>query len=350
MPIIEAEGLTKTFRNAVKPPGLAGSLKHLFTRKYTEKTAVDHIRLYINEGEAVAYIGPNGAGKSTTVKMLTGILVPTSGAVTVDGLIPYKQREANARKIGVVFGQRTQLWWDIPIMESFALNRDIYEIPAARYNENMTRFSNLLELDEFINQPARKLSLGQRMRADLAMSLLHDPKILYLDEPTIGLDIGVKERVRAFIREINRNGTTVMLTTHDLGDIEDICERIIIIDYGRIIYDGTLAEVKDRYARERTLRVQLAGRTSGETLPDGIKSKLGMELVNLNAGISYPAGNEIHIAFDKDGVSARELLRRIIDLVDVADFTIDEPKIGTVIKQVYARTLDIKGADGHDGQ
>ena len=349
MPVIEAEGLTKIFRNAVKSPGLAGSFKHLFTREYTEKAAVDHIRLRVDEGEAAAYIGPNGAGKSTTVKMLTGILVPTAGTVTVDGLIPHKQRETNARKIGVVFGQRTQLWWDIPIIESFALNRDIYEVPAARYKENMARFTDLLGLDEFIGQPARKLSLGQRMRADLAMSLLHDPKILYLDEPTIGLDIGVKERVRAFIREINRDGTTVMLTTHDLGDIEDICERIIIIDYGKIIYDGTLSEVKNKYARERTLRVQLAGRAAEEPLPDEIKAKLNAELEGLQAGASYPAGNEIHIAFDKDGVSARELIRRIIDLIDVADFTIDEPKIDTVIKQVYARTLDIRGADEHGG-
>jgi ABC-2 type transport system ATP-binding protein len=348
MAIIEAEGLTKVIRNAVKPPGLAGSLKHLFTREYTEKTAVDHIRLHVEAGEAVAYIGPNGAGKSTTIKMLTGILVPTSGTVTVDGLIPHKQREANAREIGVVFGQRTQLWWDIPIIESFALNRDIYEITAARYKENMDRFTQLLGLDEFISQPARKLSLGQRMRADLAMSLLHDPKILYLDEPTIGLDIDVKERVRAFIRETNRNGTTVMLTTHDLGDIEDICERIVIIDYGKIIYDGTLMEVKNRYARERTLRVQVAGLAADGALPAETKAKLETGLAGFHVGVQYPSGSEVHIAFDKDGVSARELIRRIIDLADVADFAIDEPKIGTVIKQVYARTLDIKGA-GADG-
>ena len=348
MPIIEAEGLTKIFRGAVKSPGLAGSLKHLFTREYTEKTAVDHISLRINEGEAVAYIGPNGAGKSTTIKMLTGILTPTSGTVAVDGLIPYKRREANARKIGVVFGQRTQLWWDIPIQESFALNRDIYEVPAERYKENMARFSQLLGLDEFIGQPARKLSLGQRMRADLAMSLLHDPKILYLDEPTIGLDIDVKERVREFIRGANRDGTTVLLTTHDLGDIEDICERIVIIDYGKIIYDGTLTEVKNRYARERTLRVQLAGRMAAEPLTADIKTKLNADLKDFHVNMSYPAGNEIHISFDKNGVSARELIRRIIDVTDVADFTFDEPKISTVIKQVYARTLNING-DGENG-
>ena len=340
MPIIEAEGLTKSFRNAIKKPGLAGSIEHLFTRRYTDKTAVDHINLQVDEGEAVAYIGPNGAGKSTTIKMLTGILVPTAGRVTVDGLTPHRQREENARKIGVVFGQRTQLWWDIPIIESFALLKDIYEIPATRYKVNMDRFRDMLGLTDFIDQPARKLSLGQRMRADLAASLLHDPKIVYLDEPTIGLDIDVKERVRDFIREANENGTTVMLTTHDLGDIEDLCERMVIIDYGKIIYDGTLSDVKDRYARERTLCVQ-----SASILDVAAQNKIREALTGLSTAVAYPSDMNICISFDKEGVPARELIKRLIGLLDVADFTIDEPKIDTVIKQVYARTLDIQGDD-----
>jgi ABC-2 type transport system ATP-binding protein len=342
MPIIETVKLHKTFRHAIKQPGLAGSVKHLFTRTYTEKTAVDHIDLSIEKGEAVAYIGPNGAGKSTTIKMLTGILVPTSGSVMVDGLVPHKKREANARKIGVVFGQRTQLWWDIPVIESFLLLKDIYEIPNARYQENMERFTRLLGLDEFIGQPTRKLSLGQRMRADLAASLLHDPKIIYLDEPTIGLDIDVKERVRGFIREVNQHGATVMLTTHDLDDIENLCERIVIIDYGKIIYDGTLTEVKERYARERTLRIQLA-----KYIPER-EAFLCDVLKDIHAEASFPADTAVHISFDKDSVPARELIKRIIDRMDVADFTIDEPKIDTVIKQVYARTLDIAGDKKHD--
>lgn len=343
MRMIEAAALTKKFRHAVKPPGLAGSLKHLFTRAYTEKTAVDHINLSINEGEAVAYIGPNGAGKSTTIKMLTGILVPTSGVVTVDGLTPHKRREANAKKIGVVFGQRTQLWWDLPIRESFQLLRDIYEVPPGVYRANMEKFSQVLGLDEFLDRPARKLSLGQRMRADLAASLLHDPKIVYLDEPTIGLDIDVKERVREFIKEAHRNGKTVMLTTHDLGDIEDLCERIVIIDYGKVIYDGTLTEVKNKYARERVLRVQVAGHAPA--LTDG----LTQAFLGLDVNVSCPAEHEVNIIFDKD-ISAREMVTRIIGLADIVDFQIDEPKIDTVVKQVYAHTIQLEAGDACSGK
>ena len=209
MPLIEARGLTKKFRQAVKEPGLAGSLKHFFTRQYRDKMAVDHIDLSIEAGESVAYLGPNGAGKSTTIKMLTGILVPTEGSLIVDGLVPYERRQQNALNIGVVFGQRTQLWWDIPVVESFNLARDMYEIPPKRYKENLGQFTELLGLNEFMNIPAGKISLGQRMRADLCMALLHDPKLLYLDEPTIGLDIAVKDSIRKFIRtQVEEHGTT----------------------------------------------------------------------------------------------------------------------------------------------
>ena len=343
MPVIEAVGLSKVFRHAVKEPGLRGAVKHLFTQKYIDKIAVDNVDLKIHKGEAVAYIGPNGAGKSTTIKMFTGILVPSSGRVTVDGVLPYKRREQNAKKIGAVFGQRTQLWWDIPIIEFFSLFKDIYEIPQSRYKENLKRFSTVLDLDEFIGQPARKLSLGQRMRADLAASLLHDPMIVYLDEPTIGLDIDVKERVREFIKEINNNGTTVMLTTHDIGDIEDICRRIVIIDYGKIIYDGTLDEVKNRFARERTLKIETSSRIN-----DSIKDELTNNIDDNNVTITYPSENEIHMSFDTDGVSARDLISRAIELLDVNDFSVDEPKIETVIKQVYSRTIDLNEAGSNE--
>jgi ABC-2 type transport system ATP-binding protein len=257
MSLIEVSGLSKQFKQAVKDPGLAGAVKHLFKQKYKEKRAVDGIDFSIAEGEAVAYVGPNGAGKSTTIKMLSGVLLPTSGSVTVGGLIPHKQRMANAKQIGVVFGQRTQLWWDIPVIESFSLLKDIYEIPEAKYRETLEMFTELLDLSEFMGLPVRKLSLGQRMRSDLAAALLHSPKIVYLDEPTIGLDIAVKRRVREFIKQINRDyGTTILLTTHDLGDIEDICKRLIIIDNGRLVYDGDMQSVKDAFARERILHVQ----------------------------------------------------------------------------------------------
>jgi len=216
MPLIEARGLTKKFRQAVKEPGLVGSLSHFFSRQYRDKMAVDHIDLAVEAGESVAYLGPNGAGKSTTIKMLTGILVPTSGSLVVDGLVPSEKRQQNARKIGVVFGQRTQLWWDIPVIESFNLARDMYEIPPQRYKQNLAQFTEILGLADFMNVPAGKISLGQRMRADLCMALLHDPKLLYLDEPTIGLDIAVKDSIRKFIHGlVEERGTTVMLTTHD---------------------------------------------------------------------------------------------------------------------------------------
>jgi ABC-2 type transport system ATP-binding protein len=233
-------------------------VKHLFTRRFTDRVAVANVDLTIEAGEAVAYVGPNGAGKSTTIKMLTGILVPTSGEVHANGVVPHKQRIQNARNIGVVFGQRTQLWWDIPVRESLALLKEIHRIPQDRYEATLQSFNELLELGELLPVIGRRLSLGQRMRADLAAALLHDPKILYLDEPTIGLDISVKDRVRAFIKQlIAERGTTVMLTTHDLGDIEDICRRIVIIDEGRIIYDGDLQAVKDTFARERSMHFQL---------------------------------------------------------------------------------------------
>lgn len=338
MEIIRANNLTKKFRIPLKDPGLAGSIKHLFSKKYKDKTAVDNINLTISEGEAVAYIGPNGAGKSTTIKMLTGIIAPTSGEVIVDKLNPIKKREENAKKIGAVFGQRTQLWWDLPLTESFSLLRDIYEIPNSVYQHNMEQFNKILGLEEFIMQPARKISLGQRMRADLAAALLHNPKILYLDEPTIGLDIEVKERIRVFIKEVNKNGATVMLTTHDLGDIEDICKRIVIIDFGKVIYDGKLQEVKEKYARERTINIQLTNEPENKNL-------FHENLSDFQVSITSKKLKEVSISFDKSMVPARDIIKKVLEFAEVQDFQIDEPKIDTVIKKVYERTLEISKED-----
>ena len=226
--MIKVENLSKVFKTSKKFPGLFGSIKGLFTREYTEKKAVNNISFEIASGDIVGYIGSNGAGKSTTIKIMTGILTPTSGRVLVDGIEPYKNRQLNAKKIGVVFGQRTQLWWDLPLNESFSLLKDIYEVSEDDYKERMKFFTDVLGLDEFIMQPVRTLSLGQRMKADLAASLLHNPKILFLDEPTIGLDVVVKEKVRKAIKEIHaKYGTTIILTTHDLQDIEELCSKII---------------------------------------------------------------------------------------------------------------------------
>jgi ABC-2 type transport system ATP-binding protein len=337
MPLIEARGLTKKFRQAVKEPGLAGSLKHFFTRRYRDKLAVDHIDLAIEPGESVAYLGPNGAGKSTTIKMLTGILVPTEGHLVVDGLVPHERRQQNARNIGVVFGQRTQLWWDIPVVESFNLARDMYEIPRQRYRENLGQFTELLGLADFMNIPAGKISLGQRMRADLCMALLHDPKILYLDEPTIGLDIAVKDSIRQFVRSrVEDRGTTVMLTTHDLGDIEDICRRIVIIDNGRIIHDGDMATLKDTYARDRVIHFQLA-RPPESMAP----ICAGLPACELTAD-----GLRLSVRFDRFRYAAGEIAAAVMPYVEVVDFHIDEPEVEDLIRKVYLGQLSLASGAG----
>ena len=333
MPLIEAHGLTKKFRQAVKEPGLAGSMKHFFTRKFKDKLAVDNIDLSIEAGESVAYLGPNGAGKSTTIKMFTGILVPTSGSLVVNGLVPYEKRQQNARNIGVVFGQRTTLWWDIPVVESFNLARDMYEIPAARYKKNLAEFTELLGLDEFMNIPAGKISLGQRMRADLCMALLHEPRILYLDEPTIGLDIAVKDSIRKFIRrQVEECGTTVMLTTHDLGDIEDICKRIVIIDNGKIIHDGDLTALKDNYARDRVIHFQLA------RAPESIDSVCaGLPDCKLSDD-----GLRLSVRFDRFEHAAGAIAAAVMPRVEVVDFRIDEPEVEDLIRRVYLGQLTVE--------
>jgi ABC-2 type transport system ATP-binding protein len=335
MPLIEAKGLTKQFRQAVKEPGLVGSLKHFATRKYTDKLAVDHIDLSIEAGESVAYLGPNGAGKSTTIKMLTGILVPTSGSLIVDGLVPHEKRLQNAKNIGVVFGQRTTLWWDIPVIESFNLARDMYEIPVKRYKQNLAEFTELLGLAEFMNIPAGKVSLGQRMRADLCMALLHDPKMLYLDEPTIGLDIAVKDSIRKFIRrQADERGTTVMLTTHDLGDIEDICNRIVIIDKGKIIHDGDLIALKDNYARDRVIHFQLA------RPPESIETICaGLPTCELTTD-----GLRLSVRFDRFQHQAGEIAAAVMPHVEVIDFRIDEPEVEDLIRKVYLGQLSLTSA------
>ena len=332
MPIIEARGLTKKFRQAVKEPGLVGSFKHFFNRKYKDKLAVDHVDFSVEAGESVAYLGPNGAGKSTTIKMLTGILVPTSGSLIVDGLVPHEKRQQNARNIGVVFGQRTQLWWDIPVVESFNLARDMYEIPVKRYRDNLAQFTEILGLSEFINLPAAKISLGQRMRADLCMALLHDPKILYLDEPTIGLDIAVKDRIRQFVRSrVEERGTTVILTTHDLGDIEDICKRIVIIDNGKIIHDGDLATLKDNYARDRVIHFQLA-RPPESMAPI---------CAGLPACEVSTDGLRLSVRFDRFRFAAGEIAAAVMPHVEVVDFRIDEPEVEDLIRKVYLGQLSL---------
>jgi ABC-2 type transport system ATP-binding protein len=328
--LLEAHDLTKTFRRPEKDPGLRGSVKHLFQRRYTTKTAVGGVDLSIEAGEAVAYVGPNGAGKSTTIKLLTGIVEPTSGEVRIGGLVPHRNRVANSRQIGVLFGQRTQLWWDLPVRESLALLRDMYGLSADRFRAQLKRFDDVLGLDELLPVVARKLSLGQRMRADLACALLHDPKIVFLDEPTIGLDISVKDRVREFLRQLKADGTTIMLTTHDLGDIEDTCERIVIIDGGKVIYDGSLSQVKDRYARERRVHLQLGSELAVAELAGRFPQ----------ATVTAAEGRrEFTVAFDKAELTAGAVLAGVAQIAEVLEVKIDEPAIEDVVRKVYAGEL-----------
>ncbi|MGY4643758.1 ABC transporter ATP-binding protein [Cellulomonas sp. URHB0016] len=331
MKLIEAEDLRKTFRRPDKKPGLKGSVRHLFERKFTDKVAVDGVDLAVESGEAVAYVGPNGAGKSTTVKLLSGILVPTSGQVRVDGLVPHQNRIENARRIGVVFGQRTQLWWDLPIRDSLELLRDMHGLGRVEYEATLERLVTTLGIEDILPSTARRLSLGQRMRADLAAALIHSPRIVYLDEPTIGLDIEVKDRLRAFVRELVAEGTTVMLTTHDLGDIEDICKRLVIIDKGRIVHDGDLRDVMETYARERTMHFTLARVPSSLSL---VEARLpGAQVADGRGGL------ELSVTFDPSGVTAGEVLSAVQQEVEVLDIRIDEPAIEDVVRKVYAGRL-----------
>jgi ABC-2 type transport system ATP-binding protein len=326
MSLIEVNHLYKEFQIARRQEGPGGALKSLFHREYTAKMAVQDISFAVNKGEVVGYIGPNGAGKSTTIKMLTGILVPTSGDIRVNGVIPFKERQKNARQIGVVFGQRTQLWWDLPTIESFELLKQVFQIPDGRYRQNMATFSDILGLEEFLDTPVRQLSLGQRMRADIAASLLHDPVILFLDEPTIGLDVVAKERMRSFIKEINRErGVTVILTTHDMSDIEKLCRRMILIDNGRVMYDGELSRIKERFGRDRVLIVDFEGETAGVTIA--------------GAQVIKEEGNRKWLRFSRDVVSASQLINQISDKYEIKDLTIKDPEIDVIIRQIYEKGI-----------
>lgn len=256
--IIEVGDIKKYYRIAKREKGMAASLKYLFNRSYELKKAVDAVSFSIKRGEIVGFIGPNGAGKSTTIKILSGILYPDAGDVTIKGYIPYKQRKQYVKHIGVVFGQKTQLNWDLPLIESFELMKFIYRIPQEKYEKNLSQFSKLLEMEDFINQPVRQLSLGQRMRGDIVAALLHSPEIVFLDEPTIGLDVVAKEKIREFIRYINeKEQTTILFTTHDMQDIEKVCDRLIIIDKGKKIYDGSIDQIKNKYANSKTIEILL---------------------------------------------------------------------------------------------
>ncbi len=322
MPIIETRELRKVFRSLKRESGVLGTLSTLFSRTFEEKVAVENVNMSLEAGELVGYIGPNGAGKSTTIKMLTGILVPSSGLIRVAGLVPHEKRQQNAANIGVVFGQRSQLYWDLPLRESFELLRAIYGVSRNRYRENMAHFSEILDLERFMATPVRQLSLGERMRGDFAAAMLHDPKIIYLDEPTIGLDVVAKEAIRNFISEINRErGTTVILTTHDLADVERLCQRIILIDTGTIIYDGSVERLRTEYGTHRTLVVTFA-EAYADVAVDGTEFD-GRE------------GNTVRLKFDRRTLTAEALIRRVTERFAITDVSIIEPDIETIVRRIY---------------
>lgn len=322
--MIEVRELRKEFRVYRHHRGGLGALRNLVTRQFSSVCAVDGVSFDIKDGELVGYLGPNGAGKSTTLKMLTGILVPTSGHLLVDGRIPWQQRREHVYHIGAVFGQRTGLWWDLPVVESMDLLRHIYRVPDDRYRANMALFGELLGLDEFLDTPVRNLSLGQRMRADLAGALLHNPKLLFLDEPTIGLDVVAKERIRAFIRSVNRErGTTVILTTHDLGDVEKLCERVIMIDRGKIMFDGALETLRRRFGEGRVLVVDF------ETLP--------CELALPGAELMRTEGNRawLRVAANGSMGGVAPVVAELFRLHHVLDLSVQEPEIEEIVRRIY---------------
>jgi ABC-2 type transport system ATP-binding protein len=326
MAIIEVSNLSKHFRVAKHHRGALGAVRNLFSREFTLVKAVDEVSFEVEAGELLGYLGPNGAGKSTTLKMLTGLLVPTGGDLRVNGYLPWREREEYVREIGAVFGQRTTLWWDLPVIESLALLRHIYEVPKERFETNLRDFRELLELDPFLDTPTRALSLGQRMRADLCAALLHDPKLLFLDEPTIGLDVVAKERIRGFIRHINEErGTTVILTTHDLSDVEKLCRRVMIIDHGRLLYDGGLDVLKARFGGKRQLVVELA-----EDYED--VSVEGADLLARD-------GVRVTYQFDRESISASELIGRVSDKFRIQDLEVREPEIEETIRRIYEERL-----------
>ncbi len=322
MPQIVVENLLKKFRVAERSPGVWGAMAGLVRRRHRTVTALNGISFSLEEGELLGYIGPNGAGKSTTVKILSGILVPEGGRVEVLGCTPWKQRIETVRNIGVVFGQRTQLWWDLPVIESFDLLGDIYRVPRETYERNRDEMVDLLELSGLLDTPVRQLSLGQRMRCDLAAALLHSPKILFLDEPTIGLDAISKLAVRDFIRRLNRErNVTLILATHDMDDIEALCKRVLVINEGEVLTDGTLDDLRATVTKERRLTVVLRN--------------ADVDISDPEAEVIDRKGRRVILKFDPERTPATELISRIAANYEIRDLFVENPPIEEIIARIY---------------
>lgn len=326
---IDVNDVSKVFKVSKRTKGIPGMMANMFFPKYEYKKAVNNISFSIDEGEMVGFIGPNGAGKSTTIKMLSGILHPDSGSINVGGYTPYKQRKGYVGNIGVVFGQKSQLQWDLPPIDSFELLRYIYRISQEKYKKTLDRYVELLDMGSFINQPVRQLSLGQRMRADIVAALLHSPKIVFFDEPTIGVDVVGKEIIRNFIKELNEtDGITMIFTTHDMQDIEKTCKRLIIIDKGSKIYDGSLLGIREEFATTRQLVVEFAKNIEVEPVNNVIIQDLD-EL----------GGRKKKFIFENKKIEINELMSDILNRYPVKDLQISEPEIESIIRRIYGGEL-----------
>ncbi|GJM41693.1 MAG: ABC transporter ATP-binding protein [Ardenticatenaceae bacterium] len=326
MNIIEVTNLQKHFSVRKHFSGRFGAVRGFFSREANVVRAVDSISFGVQPGELVGYLGPNGAGKSTTIKMLTGLLVPSGGKVMVNGRIPHKERQQYVANIGAVFGQRTTLWWDLPVIESLELLRHIYKVPTDRFQQNLVEFTDMLEMKPFLHTPVRSLSLGQRMRADIAAALLHNPDLLFLDEPTIGLDVVAKERIRQFIQHINaERGTTVLLTTHDLADVQRLCQRVMIIDQGKLLFDGRLQALQNQFGGKRELVVDFSQDYESVTIEGA-------------AVIDYQDSRATY-QFERGKMSASELIGRISNQYRVKDLAVREPDIEATIRRIYEEKL-----------
>lgn len=329
MTFIQVENVSKEFKIYQREKGFINSLKSIINPQYSIKTAVDNISFSIEKGDLVGYIGPNGAGKSTTIKMLSGILYPTKGEILINGKIPHVNRKENAMNIGVVFGQRSQLFWDLPVESTFELYKKMYNVEDDKFKRNIEFYTELLEMKEFLKTPVRQLSLGQKMRANIAVALLHDPDIVYLDEPTIGLDVVAKSKIRKFIKELNKEkNITLILTTHDMDDIEEICNKIIMIDNGSILYDGSLEKFKEEYSKGYTLIVDL--------YDDKI------QIDNNYLTIFKNEENRVWISFKKEEISISEAITAITQNNRIKDLNIREPKIEDIVKNIYGSMIKIK--------
>lgn len=334
--MIYVENLRKEFKKTIKEPGLKGSLKSFIKPKKEIVVAVKDISFDVNEGEILGFIGPNGAGKSTVIKMLTGILTPTSGKCTINGKDPQKDRKKYVKEIGVVFGQRTQLWWDLPLTETYTVLKEIYEVDDSRFKKRMSFLNEVLELDSFINSPVRTLSLGQRMRADIAASLLHSPKVLFLDEPTIGLDVVVKDNIRKAIAKINEEEhTTVVLTTHDLEDIELLSKRIVMIDKGSKVFDGKITELKEKYGQMRELAFVSPDENALNAL--GYAEKFGLSDDDL---IQEQDGTSCKIRFNSAIVPVSDMLSYTLSKINVKDINVKDADIEEIIRRLYKEGVE----------